>query len=179
MNKLEVFKNEEFGEVRTIEQDGIVLFCGSDVAKALGYVRPNEAITQHCKRDGTVFRRIIDGMGREQQAKFINEGNLYRLLINSKLPAAEKFERWVFEEILPSIRKTGAYSMKNYEPKSSSLGEIVNLIKTNCKIMKDQGHSPEAIAKMAAEIYSAYHVYVPDNFVLPASPYQQLTIFIS
>ncbi len=109
MINLKVFNNEEFGEIRTIEENGNILFCGSDVAKALGYDQPHKAIKQHCKEDEGMFHTVIDSMGREQQAKFINEGNLYRLIVNSKLPSAEKFENWVFDEVLPSIRKTGGY----------------------------------------------------------------------
>lgn len=109
MNEIEIFKNEEFGEVRTIEKNGSVLFCGSDIAKALGYADTAKAIKQHCKEDGWVICPVIDNMGRAQQAKFITEGNVYRLIAHSKLPGAERFERWVFDEVLPSIRKHGAY----------------------------------------------------------------------
>ena len=103
MNEIEIFKNEEFGEVRTIEKNGSVLFCGSDIAKALGYADTAKAIKQHCKEDGCVICPVIDSMGRAQQAKFITEGNVYRLIAHSKLPGAERFERWVFDEVLPSI----------------------------------------------------------------------------
>lgn len=110
-NKLEIFKNEEFGEVRMVEENGKMMFCGSDVAKALGYNDTNQAIRKNCKKDGVSTRRVIDNLGREQQAKFINEGNLYRLITHSKLPSAEKFESWVFDEVLPSIRKQGKYEI--------------------------------------------------------------------
>ena len=106
---LQVFKNEEFGTIRTIEKDGKILFCGSDVAKALGYINTKSALARHCKEDGVTFHDLTDNLGRIQQAKFINEGNLYRLITHSKLKSAEKFERWVFDEVLPSIRKHGAY----------------------------------------------------------------------
>lgn len=109
MSEIKTFRNSLFGEVRTVKENNTVLFCGSDVAKALGYVRPNEAISQHCKKDGTVFHRITDSLGRLQSAKFISEGNLYRLIVNSKLPSAEKFERWIFDEVLPTIRQSGGY----------------------------------------------------------------------
>lgn len=110
MNEIQIFTNELFGSVRTLEQnDGKVLFCGSDVAKALGYSDTPKAIKAHCKADGWVICPVIDSMGRTQDAKFITEGNLYRLITHSKLPDAEKFERWVFDEILPTIRKHGAY----------------------------------------------------------------------
>ena len=109
MNDLKIFENPEFGSIRTTEKDGKVLFCGSDVAKALGYSDTAKAIKLHCKEDGWAFYPVTDSLGREQQAKFINEGNVYRLITHSKLPAAEQFEHWVFDEVLPSIRKHGAY----------------------------------------------------------------------
>lgn len=109
MTELKIFENGDFGAVRTIEDGKRVLFCGSDVARALGYDQPHKAIKQHCKDDGGMFYTVTDTLGRKQQAKFINEGNLYRLIVNSKLPTAEKFERWVFDEVLPSIRQTGTY----------------------------------------------------------------------
>lgn len=105
MNELQIFNNEEFGEIRTVEKDGKILFCGSDVAKALGYSNTRDALGKHCKKDGVAFYDTIDSLGRKQETKFINEGNLYRLIVKSKLPSAEKFETWVFEEVLPSIRK--------------------------------------------------------------------------
>ncbi len=109
MNELKVFTNEQFGQVRTLEENGNILFCGSDVAKSLGYSNPRKAMLDHCQKDGVTIRDAIDKYGRTQQVKFINEGNLYRLIAHSKLPSAEKFEHWVFDEVLPTIRKTGGY----------------------------------------------------------------------
>lgn len=106
MNEIEIFKNEEFGEVRTIEKNGSVLFCGSDIAKALGYARPNDAISAHCRATVKCSTPIS---GKIQDINFIPEGDVYRLIAHSKLPAAERFERWVFDEVLPSIRKNGGY----------------------------------------------------------------------
>lgn len=107
MNELMIFNSPEFGEIRTIEEDGRVLFCGNDAAKALGYKRPNDAISAHCR--GTVKRRITDSIGREQEMNFIPEGDIYRLAAKSELPGADRFERWIFDEVLPSIRRTGGY----------------------------------------------------------------------
>ena len=107
MNELMIFNNPEFGEIRTIEEDGKVLFCGSDVAKALGYKNPTKAIADHCK--GTVERRTNDSLGRQQNMKFIPEGDIYRLAAKSELPGAERFESWIFDEVLPSIRRNGGY----------------------------------------------------------------------
>ena len=108
-NMVKTFVNEEFGSVRTIEENGRVMFCGKDVALALGYSDTNNAIKTHCKKDGVVIHHLIDSMGRKQGAKFISEGNLYRLISHSRLPSAEKFERWIFDEVLPAIRRTGGY----------------------------------------------------------------------
>ena len=107
MNNIEIFKNNEFGEIRTLEQDGKLLFCGSDVAKALGYVIPSKAINTHCKG---VSKMEVPTNGGLQQMLFINEGDIYRLIVNSKLPSAEKFERWVFDDVLPAVRKHGLYA---------------------------------------------------------------------
>ena len=106
MNDLQVFKNSAFGIIRTIEQDGKVLFCGKDVAEALGYQRTADAITAHCKG---VCVLPTPSNGGIQRMKFISEGDVYRLITHSRLPAAEEFERWVFDGILPSIRKNGGY----------------------------------------------------------------------
>lgn len=106
MNDLQIFRSEDFGNIRTAEIEGKIFFCGSDVAKALGYSRPNEAVTRHAK--GTLKRRILTN-GGEQEMLLISEGDVYRLITHSKLPTAYKFERWVFDEVLPSIRRHGAY----------------------------------------------------------------------
>ena len=106
MKQMEIFKNPEFGSIRTFEQDGKVLFCGLDIAVALGYSNPRDALRRHCK--GVVKRDTLTE-GRPQQLSFIPEGDVYRLIVHSKLPSAERFERWVFDEVLPSIRKHGAY----------------------------------------------------------------------
>lgn len=107
MGELHIFKNEEFGEVRTVEIEGKSYFCGKDVAGALGYAIPKDAIAAHCK--GAVKHRTPTN-GGIQELLFISEGDLYRLIVSSKLPTAEKFERWVFDEVIPSIRKHGLYA---------------------------------------------------------------------
>ena len=106
MNQMEIFKNPEFGSIRTFEQNGEVLFCGKDIAQALGYRRPADAIAAHCKG---VCVLPTPSNGGIQQMKFIPEGDVYRLIVHSKLPSAERFERWVFDEVLPTIRRHGAY----------------------------------------------------------------------
>lgn len=108
-NKLRIFENEEFGFIRTITKEDKVLFCASDVAKALGYARPNDAISQHCRY--TAKHRVPhpQSPNKEIEMIFISEGDVYRLIVRSKLPSAQKFESWVFDEVLPDIRKHGMY----------------------------------------------------------------------
>lgn len=108
--ELKLFTNTKFGDVRTIIEDGNVLFCGNDVAKGFGYRSPKDAIAAHCK--GAVKRRTLTD-GGEQEMVFITEGDVYRLAARSKLPGADEFESWIFDEVLPSIRKTGGYQTKS------------------------------------------------------------------
>ena len=128
-NKMAVFNNREFGSIRVIEQNGNYLFCGKDIAKALGYQRTADAISAHCKG---VCVLPTPSNGGIQQMKFISEGDVYRLIVHSKLPSAEQFERWVFDEVLPTIRKHGAYLTKE------KLWEIAT--------------SPEALMKLCSDL---------------------------
>lgn len=105
-NKLEIFKNEEFGEVRTVIIDEKPYFVANDVAKSLGYKRPADAVTAHCKVS-VKYRYLTKG--GNQEIKIIPEGDVYRLIMKSKLPSAEKFETWVMDEVLPTLRRTGGY----------------------------------------------------------------------
>lgn len=107
MNPISIFKNSKFGEIRTVNVEDKIYFVGVDVARALGYVHPSKAVRQHCK--GMTKSVIPSGRGR-QDTNIISEGDVYRLVIKSELPAAEEFERWVFDEVLPTIRKEGSYS---------------------------------------------------------------------
>lgn len=106
MNKLQVFNNPDFGTVRTLTEGDQVLFCGSDIAQALGYAVPRKALADHCK--GVLKRNTLTNGGM-QEMSFIPEPDLYRLVFRSKLPSAEKFTDWVAGEVLPAIRRTGQY----------------------------------------------------------------------
>lgn len=110
MNDIQIFKNEQFGQVRVIDIDGEGWLVGKDVAIAVGYNRPSEAIRQHCDEDDTLKHRIMDGLGRNQETLLINESGLYSLIMSSKLPQAKKFKKWVTSDVLPSIRKHGMYA---------------------------------------------------------------------
>ena len=107
MNELKVFENNQFGKLNIMIIDGKEYFPATDCAKVLGYSNPHKAIGDHCR--ALTKREVIDNLGRTQEMNFIPEGDLYRLIARSKLPAAEQFERWVFDEVLPSIRKHGGY----------------------------------------------------------------------
>lgn len=125
MNGLQIFTNPDFGEVRTIEENGAVMFCGSDVAKALGYSNPRDAISRHCR--GVVKRDTPTESGM-QEMSFIPESDLYRLVFGSKLPTAERFTDWVTEEILPAIRRHGSYSRKPLTPAEQLLAQANVLV---------------------------------------------------
>lgn len=138
-NEVQVFMNEVFGEIRILEQnDGKVLFCGKDVALALKYSNTNEAITRHCKEDGVVKHDLIDSLGRTQEASFITEGNLYRLITHSRRPDAEKFERWVFDDVLPSIRKHGAYMTEQTLERALTSPDFLIELATQLKTEQEQ-----------------------------------------
>ena len=139
MNQMEIFKNPEFGSIRTFEQDGKVLFCGTDVATALGYANPRKAVRDHTRCGtkcsiGVQTGKKADGSPAVQMVEmlFIPEGDVYRLIVHSKLPSAERFERWVFDEVLPSIRQHGAYLTRE------KLWEVAT--------------SPEALLKLCSDL---------------------------
>lgn len=109
MNELRIFENSEFGQIRTVEIDGKPYFVANDVAKALGYSNPSRSVSDHCRK--VIKRCATDSVGRAQEMQMIPEGDLYRLVTHSKLESAEHFESWVFDEVLPSIRKHGVYAV--------------------------------------------------------------------
>lgn len=115
MNDIQIFNNSEFGDIRSIEIDGKPYFVANDVAKALGYVETAKAIRTHCKG---VSEMDIPTNGGIQVMKIIPEGDIYRLIIRSSLPSAEKFEHWVFDEVIPNIRKTGGYNLPQTYPEA-------------------------------------------------------------
>ena len=131
---MEVFNNSEFGSVRIIQEGGRILLCGRDVALALGYATPQKAIRDHCRY---VLKRNVphpQSPDKLIELSFLTEGDVYRLIIGSKLPCAERFERWVFDEVLPSIRKQGFYmtdklkeQLAASESKRASLEQILGL----------------------------------------------------
>jgi len=108
MQELEIFKNEEFGEIRTLMINGEPWFVGKDVAGVLKYKDTSDAIKKHIDNEDKLTRRFTDS-GQNREMYIINESGLYSLILSSKLPNAKKFKRWVTSEVLPTIRKTGGY----------------------------------------------------------------------
>lgn len=135
MKQLQIFTNEEFREIRGMEVDGKPYVVANDVAKALGYTNPSKATNDHCKKSKMVWGN--DSLGRRQQFKVIPEGDIYRLIVRSKLPSAQKFEEWVMDEVLPEIRRTGGYIDEGATPQQlEELRQKINML-TNYKIKGD------------------------------------------
>lgn len=133
MSELKVFESSEFGELDVLLIDGKEYFPATACAKILGYSNPRKAVIDHCRRDGVTKRDgvsiTVNQYGKETKQtvsiNYINEGNLYRLIVHSKLPSAERFERWVFDEVLPSIRKQGGYAPDLTELIQKTVSETV------------------------------------------------------
>ena len=121
-----------------------MLFCGSDVAKALGYTNTSKALSDHCRGGVTKRYPIVDALGRTQGAVFITEGDIYRLAARSKLPGAEEFERWVFDEVIPSIRRTGAYMMPQDYP--SALRALADAEEKKMRLLAENQRQAQIIA---------------------------------
>lgn len=147
MAELMIFNNPEFGEIRTVEVNGEPWLVGKDVAVALGYTNPRKALDDHVdsedklQGDGVTIR---DSMGREQHPTLINESGLYSLVLSSKLPGAKKFRRWVTSEVLPSIRKTGGYSLPKDYP--SALRALADAEEEKAALAAENERQRQAIA---------------------------------
>lgn len=167
MEELQIFNNEEFGNVRSLVIDNEPWFVGKDVAEALGYKNVRDSLARHIdsddKRDGVV---IHDSMGREQKPIIINESGLYSLILSSKLESAKKFKHWVTSEVLPTLRKTGSYAKVPTDPREllmltikaheqtaqrvDVLEEKVSDLEKSTTIDSSQQHTLEKVAKTTA-----------------------------
>jgi prophage antirepressor-like protein len=169
MADITIFNNVNFGVIRTIEQDGKAFFCGSDVTKALGYSNTADALRRHCK--GVVKHDTLT-KGGMQTLSFISEGDLYRLIVNSKLPSAEEFEHWVFEDVLPSIRKHGLYAkeelLNNPDLFISALQEL-KAEKERVKLLElDNAKNRQIIGELKPKA-SYYDLILQNKSVIPIS----------
>ncbi|HBF2755360.1 TPA: phage antirepressor KilAC domain-containing protein [Clostridioides difficile] len=109
MNNLQIFEKMEFGQIRMVEVDGKPYFVATDIAKCLGYINTSKAINDHCRWVTKSYIPHPQNKNKVLEVNAIPESDMYRLIVNSKLQNAEKFESWVFDEVLPTIRKTGGY----------------------------------------------------------------------
>ena len=174
MNDLTIFQSEQFGTVRTLDEEGKILFCGTDVAKALGYANSRDALRRHCK--GVVKHDIgvqtgmkTDGTPATQKMEmlFITEGDLYRLITHSRLPAAEAFEKWVFDEVLPTIRKTGQYKAEpepEEPPKQTQNPKFQEALERSYNLDEEERMKRDWFNFMLASISSYYDI--PSNTIL-------------
>lgn len=147
MNKLKIFKNEEFGQLSVIVKNNKEYIEAIEVATILGYSNPRDAINRHCDKDGVVFSDVgvVTGFRKDNSKafqvvtkKFIDEGNLYRLIIKSKLPSAKRFEKWIMDEVLPSIRKHGAYMSEEVINKTLDDPDFIIEMATKLKYERGQ-----------------------------------------
>lgn len=147
MNEMKIFKNQEFGTVRTVELDGTVWFVGKDVAEILGYTNPSEALTDHVDEEDKLNSKTLSSFNLDLGQRggwLINESGLYSLVLSSKLPSAKKFKRWVTSEVLPSIRKTGAYAVPKDYP--SALRALADAEEQKMKLLAENQRQAQAIA---------------------------------
>ena len=155
MGNLQVFNNEMFGEIRMVEVNGIPYAVAKDIALALEYSNTNDAIIKHCR--GVATCEVSDRLGRPQKTKVIPEGDIYRLIIKaadqSKNPAikekAEKFERWIFDEVLPSIRKHGAYMTPDVIERTLTSPDFIIKLAQN---LKDEQEKVKQLTQVITEV---------------------------
>ena len=137
MQDLKVFQNSQFGELEILTIDNKEWFPAIKVAEILGYTNPRKAIRDHAKEKGVTIRSVLSNGGM-QDKKFIDEGNLYRLITRSKLPQAERFEEWIFEDVLPAIRKHGVYATDDVIENTLNNPDYIINVLTEYKKEKEQ-----------------------------------------
>lgn len=152
MNTIQIFNSAEFGQVRTVEVNGTPYFVGKDVAEALGYAKARNAIAAHVDEDDALKQGIIDSMGRVQETVLINESGVYALVFGSKLPTAKQFKHWVTSEILPTIRKHGAYMTDQTLEKALTSPDFLIRLATQLKAEQEKNKALEAENKHQAEL---------------------------
>lgn len=164
MNDLKIFNNAEFGQIRTVEIEGKIYFVARDVAKSLGYEKPANAVAMHCRY--TLKQGIPHPQNPEKQIEVnvIPEGDMYRLITHSKLESAERFESWVFDEVLPSLRETGSYKMpKQDKTKRLPLSSVNMMVKNVMSTLERAKVEPVYVAAEVKRLYTdlGYEVKAP------------------
>lgn len=164
-SKLEVFRNDEFGSVRTVIIDGEPWFVGKDVANALGYRDTSDALKKHIENEDKLTRRFADS-GQSRNMYVINESGLYSLILSSKLPSAKKFKRWITAEVIPSIRRHGMYMT------DTMLDAVIDNPNIMGKIIEKLNADRQAKHKQVKQLEGALKTTLPkavyfDKFVDP------------
>ncbi len=160
MNELQIFNNPEFGKMRSIQIDGEPWFVGKDVAAALGYENTRDALARHVDDEDKNTVAIHDGIQGNPNMVIINESGVYALIFGSKLESAKRFKHWVTHEVLPSIRKTGSYTLPGY----ASLPQVISIVAETKKRMKAEGKENWKIAHACYETGENYGVTLPKFF---------------
>lgn len=151
MNDITIFNNPEFGEIRTLEIDGQPWFVGKDVAIALGYADTDQALRAHVDNEDKLTRKI-DGLGQTRNMMIINESGLYSLILGSKLESSKKFKHWVTCEVLPSIRKHGAYMTEGTLEQALTSPDFLIQLATKLKEEKEKNSKLVAESSMQKQI---------------------------
>lgn len=162
-NKIQIFENSEFGKVRILMIDGEPWAVGKDVAEALGYKNPQEAVRMHVDPEDKGVSKTLTPRG-EQDITIINESGLYSLILSSKLPKAKEFKRWITSEVLPALRKTGHYG-STQKPTPTDPAKLAELVDTVVGLARAQRKNPREIAYCAAVVMHQYGVDLPGEFL--------------
>ena len=145
--ELQIFNNPEFGEIRTTVIDGEPWFVGKDVATALGYSNTRDALSKHVDDEDKNTVAFRDGIQGNPNQTVINESGLYSLVLSSKLPTAKKFKRWVTSEVLPAIRKTGSYSVKQAEQDKTREMRAEAMLRNSISKQAKMGNAARQVAE--------------------------------
>lgn len=174
MNELKIFENAEFGEIRTVNIDGEPWFVGKDVATALGYSKPTDAVGKRVDSEDRGISKMETPSGMQDMV-IINESGLYSLIFSSKLESAKRFKHWVTSEVLPSIRKTGSYSGEQLPPEQIPVGEVASYAKVMDRIFVRQQLAPHKIAEAFVMVSEQFGIHLPKGCV-KVPQYEQLSL---
>ena len=175
MSEIQIFNNPDFGEVRTLTINGEPWFVGKDVSTVLGYAKPTDAIRKRVDEEDRGISKMETPSGIQEMV-IINESGLYSLIFGSKLESAKKFKHWVTSEVLPQIRKAGAYVMPQVcNPSEIPLGELASYLKVLDRVAHRQNLAPHKIAENFKKVSAQFGVELTEDFV-NVPEYEQLTI---
>lgn len=158
IKEIQIFANDQFGEVRTLTKDGEPWFVGKDVAEILGYTNPSKALADHVDDEDKLNNETLSSLG-QRGGWLINESGLYSLILSSKLPTARAFKRWVTSEVLPAIRKHGEYTAPKVSQKR--LGEVNSAARIIRQTLKEAGMAPQFVAVAMKSLYAPVGVEIP------------------